>query len=257
MLLEARDVCIRLADQTPVIEDVTFTLAPGEMLAVVGRSGAGKSTLCRAVMGLLGADYSISGSLCFGDHDLLHLRAEKRQQLYGGAICLIMQNPMTAFNPSLRMGQQLMKTWQRHHPGSSPAECRGQLTELLARLGLDDQERILKSYPSALSGGMLQRLMIACALMNGPELLVADEATTAIDANNRAALMQTLRRFCDDGMAVLFVTHDLRAAAKADRLLVLAEGRIVEQGATAEVLKAPKHPVTQRLLDACTLERRE
>ena len=126
---------------------------------------------------------------------------------------------------------------------------------ILQKLGLEDTQRILNSYPFTLSGGMLQRLMIAAALMCQPSLLVADEATT--DACNRIGLMRELKSFCKDGMSVLFVTHDLRSASVSDRILVMDRGQIVEQGKTEQILNAPKEDYTKYLLNACRLERRE
>ena len=128
---------------------------------------------------------------------------------------------------------------------------------ILQKLGLEDTQRILNSYPFTLSGGMLQRLMIAAALMCQPALLVADEATTAIDACNRIGLMRELKSFCKDGMSVLFVTHDLRSASVSDRILVMDRGQIVEQDTTERILNAPKEDYTKYLLNACRLERRE
>ena len=126
----------------------------------------------------------------------------------------------------------------------------------LRRLGLEDTDRILKSYPFALSGGMLQRLMITAALINEPQILIADEATTAIDACNRMALMKELKKLCAEGMSVLFVTHDLRAASFSDHLLIMNHGKVIEAGKTQEIIKAPKEEYTAYLLGACRLERR-
>ena len=130
-------------------------------------------------------------------------------------------------------------------------------SNLLQRLGMEDAERILNSYPFTLSGGMLQRLMIAAALMSQPALLVADEATTAIDACNRIGLMRELKSFCREGMAVLFVTHDLRSASVSDRILVMNHGQVVEQGKAEQILNEPKEDYTEYLLSACLLKRRE
>ena len=170
---------------------------------------------------------------------------------------MIMQNPMTAFNPSIRVGRQLEKTYLLHHGKTPKQEMQRLFAGILQRLGLEDTQRILNSYPFTLSGGMLQRLMIAAALMCQPSLLVADEATTAIDACNRIGLMRELKSFCKDGMSVLFVTHDLRSASVSDRILVMDRGQIVEQGKTEQILNTPKEDYTKYLLNACRLERRE
>ena len=155
---------------------------------------------------------------------------------------------MTAFNPSLRIGRQLEKTCYLHNPQISRQELQLLVSNTLQQLGLDDLKRILKSYPDALSGGMLQRIMIAAALINQP--------TTAIDACNRIELMQLLRQLCSGGMAILFVTHDLRAASMADRILIMNDGQLVEAGTTEQIFNEPKEEYTKYLLSACTLERR-
>lgn len=257
MLLEVKDLNISLTSGKSVAEHISFQLGQGEMLSIVGSSGAGKTTICKAIMGLLGNTYRADGEILFQGEDLLDLPERKRQTLYGKEICLIMQNSMTAFNPSIRVGRQLEKTYLLHHGKTPRQEMQRLFAAILQKLGLEDTQRILNSYPFTLSGGMLQRLMIAAALMCQPSLLVADEATTAIDACNRIGLMQELKSFCKDGMSVLFVTHDLRSASVSDRILVMDRGQIVEQGKTEQILNAPKEDYTKYLLNACRLERRE
>ena len=240
-----------------ILHDVSLYAKPGQKIAFVGSTGAGKTTICKAIMGLLGNAYRADGEILFQAENLLDLPERKRQTIYGKEICLIMQNPMTAFNPSIRVGRQLEKTYLLHHGKTPRQEMQGLFVGILQRLGLEDTQRILNSYPFTLSGGMLQRLMIAAALMCQPSLLVADEATTAIDACNRIGLMRELKSFCKDGMSVLFVTHDLRSASVSDRILVMDRGRIVEQGKTEQILNTPKEDYTKYLLNACRLERRE
>ena len=255
MLLEVKDLNISLTSGKSVAEHISFQLGQGEMLSIVGSSGAGKTTICKAIMGLLGNAYRADGEILFQAENLLNLPERKRQAIYGKEICLIMQNPMTAFNPSIRVGRQLEKTYLLHHGKTPKQEMQRLFAGILQRLGLEDTQRILNSYPFTLSGGMLQRLMIAAALMCQPSLLVADEATTAIDACNRIGLMRELKSFCKDGMSVLFVTHDLRSASVSDRILVMDRGRIVEQGKTGQILNTPKEDYTKYLLNACRLER--
>ena len=255
MLLEVKDLNISLTSGKSVAEHISFRLGQGEMLSIVGSSGAGKTTICKAIMGLLGNAYRADGEILFQAENLLNLPKRKRQAIYGKEICLIMQNPMTAFNPSIRVGRQLEKTYLLHHGKTPRQEMQRLFAAILQKLGLEDTQRILNSYPFTLSGGMLQRLMIAAALMCQPALLVADEATTAIDACNRIGLMRELKSFCKDGMSVLFVTHDLRSASVSDRILVMDRGQIVEQGKTEQILNAPKEDYTKYLLNACRLER--
>lgn len=256
MLLEVKELNISLISGTSVVEQISFQLGQGEMLSIVGSSGAGKTTICKAIMGLLGNAYRADGEILFQKDNLLNLPKRKQQTIYGKEICLIMQNPMTAFNPSTRIGRQLEKTYLLHHKKTTSQEMHLLLADILQRLGLEDTQRILNSYPFALSGGMLQRLMLAAALMCQPSLLIADEATTAIDACNRIGLMRELQSFCQDGMSVLFVTHDLHSALVSDRILVMDRGRIIEQGKTEQIRNAPKEEYTKYLLNACRLERR-
>ena len=257
MFLEVKDLNISLASGEPVVKNISFQLGKGEMLSIVGSSGAGKTTICKAVMGLLGNTYRADGEVLYQGRELLTLPERERRIVYRKPICLIMQNPMTAFNPSIRMGRQLEKTYLLHHGKVSRQEMARMFSNLLQRLGMEDAERILNSYPFTLSGGMLQRLMIAAALMSQPALLVADEATTAIDACNRIGLMRELKSFCREGMAVLFVTHDLRSASVSDRILVMNHGQVVEQGKAEQILNEPKEDYTEYLLSACLLKRRE
>ena len=256
MLLEVKDLTISLPSGEPVTKNISFQIEKGEMLSIVGSSGAGKTTICKAIMGLLGSTYQVTGRIIFQGMDLLALHKKDRKQIYGKEICFIMQNPMTAFNPSIRVGKQLEKIYRLHHDHSSRTEMHTLFDKTLRRLGLEDTERILKSYPFALSGGMLQRLMITAALINEPQILIADEATTAIDACNRMALMKELKKLCAEGMSVLFVTHDLRAASFSDHLLIMNHGKVIEAGKTQEIIKAPKEEYTAYLLGACRLERR-
>lgn len=227
MPLEVKNLTISLASGELVAENISFQIEKGEMLSIVGSSGAGKTTICKAIMGLLGSAYQATGQIVFQGMNLLDLTKKERKQVYGKEICFIMQNPMTAFNPSIRVGKQLEKTYRLHHDRFS------------------------------LSGGMLQRLMITAALINEPQILIADEATTAIDACNRMELMKELKQLCTEGMSVLFVTHDLRAAAFSDHLLIMNHGKVIEAGITQEIIKAPKEEYTAYLLGACRLERRE
>lgn len=250
MSLNVRSLTISSASGQRVTEGISFTIEKGEMLSIVGSSGAGKSTVCKAIMGLLGAHFIAEGSILFHNTELLNKRPQKMQQLYGKEICLIMQNPMTAFNPSIRIGRQMEKTYLQHNAKLPRGEIMKKCEAALRNLGLADTERILRSYPFALSGGMLQRIMIATALINKPQLLIADEATTAIDACNRAELMKELRKLCEQGMSILFVTHDLGAAASSDKILVMEKGRVIEGGKTEDIISNSKEEYTKELLRA-------
>ncbi len=256
MPFEVRDLTVSLASGETIVEHVAFQIDQGEMLSIVGGSGAGKTTICKAIMSLLGSGYQSSGEILFRGSNLLLLPAKEQRKIYGKEICCIMQNPMTAFNPSVRVGRQIEETYLLHHKKTARTEIYSLIEATLHRLGLADTKRILKSYPFALSGGMLQRLMIATALINQPQLLIADEATTAIDACNRIELMKELRALCGEGMSILFVTHDMRAASFSDRLLIMNRGKAVESGKTERIMKCPSQEYTKFLLGASRLERR-
>lgn len=257
MSIEVKDLSISLASGERIAENISFRLGEGEMLSIVGGSGAGKTSVCKAIMGLLGAAYNTDGEVLFQGKELLRMSPKESRTIYGSQICYIMQNPMTAFNPSVRIGKQLEKTYLQHHEHTVKQEMHERIDRVLLRLGLNDTKRILKSYPFTLSGGMLQRLMIAAALFNQPKVLIADEATTAIDACNRMELMKVLRELGSEGVSILFVTHDLRMASYSDHLLIMNHGKIIESGKTDYIMAQPKEEYTRYLLNACHLKRRE
>jgi ABC-type dipeptide/oligopeptide/nickel transport system ATPase component len=256
MSLDVKNLKISLASGKRIADNISFHIEKSEMLSIVGSSGAGKSTICRAIMGLLGASYKAEGEIIYEKENLLGMHQKKLRQIYGKEICFIMQNPMTAFNPSIRIGRQLEKTYLQHNTRIPRAEIFNKFETTLDGLGLKDTKRILKSYPFALSGGMLQRIMIAAALINHPQVLIADEPTTAMDPCNRMELMRELRKLCNEGMSILFVTHDLRAAANSDEILIMNHGKVIESGNTENILNNPKEEYTKHLLNACYLERR-
>ncbi len=257
MSLSIKNLEITLASGRRIVEKVSFSIEPGEMLAIVGGSGAGKTTVSKAVMGLLGPEFKMQGAIEYDGIQLLNRPRKDLLNIYGNEICLIMQNPMVAFNPSMKIGKQIKKTYVQHYNKISKEEFYAKCEEGFKKVGLMDYERILKSYPFALSGGMLQRIMIATALMNKPKVLVADEATTAIDACNRITLMKELKALNKEGMGVLLITHDFRAAEYSDKMLIMNRGSVVEYGPTRGILNNPKKAYTKELLNACWLERRE
>lgn len=256
MSFNIKNLRISLVSGQSMAENISFRIEKGEMLSIVGSSGAGKTTVCKAIMGLLGDDFKVEGTVIYNGTELLKAPKKNLSEIYGKEICFIMQNPMTAFNPSGRIGRQMEKTYLRHNAKAPKAEVAAKCESALRKLGLADTKRILKSYPFALSGGMLQRAMIATALINDPQILIADEATTAIDACNRIELIRELRKLCREGLSVLLVTHDLRAAASSDKILIMNKGGVIESGKTQEVLNNPKEAYTRELLNACRLERR-
>jgi len=234
----------------PALGLVDFELRAGGTLALVGESGSGKTQTALAVVGLLGPGARTRGSVRFQGRELLGA-PEEQARLRGDRIGLVFQDPMSALNPSLRIGEQLAEVLEVHR-GSSRAGAEAEAARMLEAVRIADARARLRSYPHELSGGMRQRVLIAAALMARPQLLIADEPTTALDVTVQAqilALLAELQRAMD--MALLLITHDLGVVEQAcDHLLVLYAGRSVETGPCAQVLRAPMHPYTQGLLRA-------
>jgi peptide/nickel transport system ATP-binding protein len=241
-----------LADRKHAIQNLSLTIQPGETLCVVGESGSGKSITAMATIGLLpnGVDV-LSGSIKLAGRELLNLDEAGWCDVRGREVGTVFQEPMTSLNPVMRVADQISETF-RAHGVLSPTERSRRVLELLSEVNLPNPELIAKAYPHELSGGQRQRVMIAMALALEPKLLIADEPTTALDVTTQAQvlkLIDNLRR--KKGTAVLFITHDFGVVAEiADRVAVLQQGELVEEGPAEEVLNRPKHPYTKRLLAA-------
>ncbi|MCF8482460.1 MAG: ABC transporter ATP-binding protein [Rhodospirillum sp.] len=239
---------------TKVVEGLRFSVDPGRTLAIVGESGSGKSITSLAVMGLLGSSASVSGRALFRRRDgevvdLLRLSPGRSRALRGDEIAMVFQEPMTALNPVLRIGDQLVEVL-RNHGRPTRGAARARALEMLRTVGIPDPESRLHAYPHELSGGMRQRVMIAMALMLEPGLLIADEPTTALDVTIQAQILLLLRRLQKSlGMALVFITHDLGIVGQiADDVAVMYSGRVVEAGPARAVLATPNHPYTRGLL---------
>ncbi|BEM53555.1 dipeptide/oligopeptide/nickel ABC transporter ATP-binding protein [Serratia marcescens] len=240
-------------EQGPVraVQQVSLELQAGQTLGIVGESGCGKSVTAMALMGLLPQPLAQvdGGEIRFEGQNLLSLRASKMADLRGNRLAMIFQEPMSALNPVLTLGEQLVEPLIRHLVLSPKAAWR-QAIQLLTEVGLARAEALMRCYPHQLSGGMLQRVMIAMAIGCRPALLIADEPTTAIDVTVQAQILALLREQSRrHNMAMILITHDLGVIAQmADRLAVMYAGRVVEQGTTREVLAEPRHPYTQGLI---------
>ena len=250
-LLGVRDLTIAFPGQVAV-RSTSFTIAPGETLALVGESGCGKSISALAVMRLLPPNARVtSGRLLFDGTDLLSLSESAMRRIRGKQISLIQQEPMTSLNPVLSIGAQIAEVIRRHE-GLSRSAARRRVVDLLELVRIPDARRRYDDYPHNLSGGMRQRVMIAMAVACNPRLLIADEPTTALDVTIQAQvldLLDDLRR--ELGMAVLLITHDLGVVAQwADRVAVMYAGRIVEQGMIGPFFAKPMHPYSRGLLGA-------
>jgi ABC-type glutathione transport system ATPase component len=242
----------RTGHAAPAIDGIGFELERGATLAVVGESGSGKSTLCLALAGLLtGAGVRIAGRVLFDGIDLRTLPERDLRRLRGRRLSMIFQDPLAALHPCLAIGEQLAEPL-RNHRGLPRRAARAQALEWLERVGIDAPERRAAGYAHELSGGMRQRVMIAMALIAGPDLLLADEPTAALDVTTQAQILALLERLQrDSGIAMIFVTHNLAVAARlADRLLVMHGGRCIEQGAARQMIRQPRDPATRRLIDA-------
>ncbi|MDR3352442.1 MAG: ABC transporter ATP-binding protein [Zoogloeaceae bacterium] len=255
-VLEVRGLSVRLppgGDRRLAVENVSFSLSPGLTLCVVGESGSGKSIIANTVMGLLPRPHvePVAGEVIFEGRNLLALDEEAMRELRGSRVGMIFQEPMTALNPVMRIGEQLAEVIDAHQSVPT-AEKRERILAALADVGLPEPRLIVDSYPFRLSGGQRQRVMIACALLLKPRLLIADEPTTALDVTTQAQILKLIadlqRHY---GTAVLFITHDFGVVSEiADHVVVMQTGRCVEEGPARQVLAHPRHAYTQQLISA-------
>ncbi|MCR8827773.1 ABC transporter ATP-binding protein [Pseudosulfitobacter koreensis] len=258
-LLDVADLSIGFGTAQPVVQRVSFSVRPGETLALVGESGSGKTLTCRSVLRILpGSAQLRSGSIRFGREgavqDLLSLPERKMRSIRGNHISMIFQEPMRSLSPLHRIGNQVTEVLKLHR-SKSGSDARKQVLETFEQVGFADPERVFRAYPFELSGGMRQRAMIAMAMVAKPDLLIADEPTTALDVTTQAqvlGLIKDLQRAT--GMAVILVTHDLGVVANmAEKVVVMNKGRVMESGPAAAVLSAPQHGYTRRLIAAAPM----
>ncbi len=252
-LLEVRDLQVEIpssAGLVSAVRGVSFTVDKGEILCVVGESGCGKSLTSLALMGLLPRRARCrAATLRFAGHDLAGASRAQFSELRGDRIAMIFQDPMTSLNPVYKIGSQLVEVYLRHRGGSRQA-ARNRAIELLEVAGIPAPAQRLEQYPHQLSGGLRQRVMIAMALMCEPDLLIADEPTTALDVTIQAQVLSLLKRLQRElGLAVILITHDLGVVARiADRVIVMYAGQVVEQATAEELFARPCHPYTQGLM---------
>ena len=254
-LLEVEDLRVRFdgeAGPVHVVRGVSFELARGRTLGIVGESGSGKSVTSLAVMRLLQKPAGVieGGQVRLEGRDLAAAAPGEMAKVRGNRIWMIFQEPMTALNPVHTVGRQLAESYELHCPGMSPAGRREAALHMLREVGIPDPAKRLDEYPHQLSGGMRQRVMIAIALACKPDILIADEPTTALDVTIQAQILRLLKRLQrEHGMAVIFITHDLGVIAEVcDEVVVMYAGQVVERGTARELFLAPKHPYTRGLL---------
>jgi len=256
LLLDVRDLSIEAhkdAQRLSIVNRVSFSLSTGEILGLVGESGSGKTVTCRALMRLLPATSLkiTGGEINFAGRDLVTVVEKEMRQIRGGRIGMIFQNPASHLDPVMRIGSQIAESLMLHLDISS-AEAKAQAIELLRQVGIPDPQRRVDDYPHQFSGGMRQRAMIALALACSPDLLIADEPTTALDVTVQAQILRLLLELRDKrGLSIILITHDLGVVAQTcDSIAVMYAGRICERGPKRDVLAEPFHPYTSRLI-AC------
>jgi oligopeptide/dipeptide ABC transporter ATP-binding protein len=252
-VLDVRDLRVTFsthAGVAPAVRGVSLQVYPGEALAVVGESGSGKSVTMLALLGML-PSATVTGSATFHGTELVGQDADVMRTLRGAKVSMIFQDPMTSLNPVLTIGRQLALVLRAHQPHMSKPDARLKAIDLLEQVAISQPDRRVDAYPHELSGGMRQRVMIAMAIANDPEVLIADEPTTALDVTVQAQIMELLGELRErHRLALVLITHDLGVVAGAtDRVAVMYAGRVVESGAVADIFARPTHPYTRGLLE--------
>ena len=251
--IKVEDLCVDLVTRRQkkrIVDHVEFEVYPGECLGILGESGSGKSMSLKAVLGLLDKNFQVSGQAVFDDKNLIGAPGEELWKLRGNQIGMVLQNPMTCFDPLYRIGSQMAETFAMHTDWNGE-KIRSVSLEVLDQMRIHDGAEVLEKYPHQLSGGMLQRIMIGIAMALSPELLIADEPTTAIDAITQYEILEEFERIKrEKKTAMIFITHDLGAISKvADRIMVMNSGRIVDQGDFHHILHHAKDPYTRLLVE--------
>ena len=233
------------------VNGVSFDVAPGEVVAVVGESGSGKSVSSRAILGLLPGTAEVGGSVKLGDRELLGMSDDQLRPIRGDQVSMVFQEPSTALNPVYTVGWQIIEGLQAHTK-LSKKDARKRAVELLEMVGMPDPERRVDYYPHQLSGGQKQRVVIAMAIACEPDVIIADEPTTALDVTVQAAILELLLSLRERlGTAIVLITHNMGVVADmADRVVVMYRGNVVETAPSRELFASPKHPYTRALLDA-------
>jgi len=234
------------------VRDVSFSIKKGEALGILGESGCGKSVTCMSILQLNPARSTLypNGEILFEGEDLLKMPQKKLQTIRGNKISMIFQEPMTALNPLFSIGDQMMEVLRIHHPTMEKADAYEACLKAVQRVKIPNPERILKSYPFSLSGGMLQRIMIAMAMISRPQLLICDEPTTALDVTIQAQVLDLMNELKEEaGTSIIFVTHDLGVISEmCDRVLVMYGGKKCEEAEADELFTNPQHPYTKGLI---------
>jgi peptide/nickel transport system ATP-binding protein len=248
--LLSASLSVRYAEK-PVLRDVKLEIKRGEVMGLVGQSGSGKSTLAMAILGLLDKRAHAEGSIRFQDAELLQLSERQLRGLRGRAIALVLQSPLSSLNPALKIRTQLKEAWRAHASGTN-LECMYAIRASLQSVSLPSDDDFLRKYPSQMSVGQAQRVLIAMAVMHRPALLIADEATSALDVITQSEILALFRELNrSTGMSILYISHDLASVAGiCDRIAILDQGEIVECEEMEQIFSSPKHEYTQKLMAA-------
>lgn len=254
-LLEVSDLTVRFGRSgTLAVDSISFTVDSEERLGIIGQSGSGKSVTALAIMGLLPEHAQVTGSIRFNGRELVGLPERDYRRIRGDEISMIFQEPMTALDPTMRVGRQLGEVVALHHE-EHRGSIRGEVLDWLGKVGIAEPERIADSYPHELSGGQRQRALIAMALANHPELVLCDEPTTALDVLVQRQILHLLADQLRD-RATVFVSHDLAVVREVcPRVAVMLDGRIVEEGDIEQIIADPRHPYTQGLIASARIDR--
>lgn len=239
--------------QSLLVDNVSFSLRPGECLGILGESGSGKSLMVKSILGLLDSSFKISGEAFYKNKDLLQESKENLRKIRGRSITMVLQNPMTCFDQLCRVGDQIGETFAAHL-GLDEKAIREKAILTLEKMLIRDPEEVLEKFPHQLSGGMLQRIMIGIATAMEPDLLVADEPTTAIDAITQYEILEEFLRIKNESnTAVIFITHDLGVVSKlADKIIVMSKGKVVDRGDFKHIVPAASDPYTRLLVEKRT-----
>ena len=251
-VLLAAKLSARYGGKPDVLRNVELEIRRGEVVGLIGQSGSGKSTLAMAILGLLDRKMvKTQGSILFEGHELLAQREAELRSLRGRKIALVLQSPLSSLNPALKIRTQLKETWRAHASGPA-SDCDRSIRTVLESVSLPSDDDFLRKYPSQMSVGQAQRVLIAMAVMHRPALLIADEATSALDVITQSEILILFRDLNrQSGMSILYISHDLASVAGiCDRVVILHQGEIVESGTAQQVLTSPRHEYTQRLIAA-------
>ncbi|MDR1834156.1 MAG: ABC transporter ATP-binding protein [Propionibacteriaceae bacterium] len=248
-MLAVEHLTVAFGRRPPAVRDISFAIPEGGRLGIIGASGSGKSVTALAIMGLLPEYARVGGSVKLGGAELVGLPDHEYSKLRGDALTMVFQEPMTALDPTMRVGRQIAEAYRLHAQGS---KARDEVLRVLAAVGMPDPARVADSYPHELSGGQRQRALTAMAVINRPGLVVFDEPTTALDMLVQAQVLEMIDGLLRaTGASCLFISHDIAVVAQlCAHILVMQDGQAVEQGETGQLLRAPRHPYTQALVAA-------